>query len=68
VSESFEGSWDVSWHGDVDVSFVIVPVECEATAEGAVPINGKFVVGFECVNQMLGVGFRKILDTKVINT
>jgi hypothetical protein len=47
--ESCEGSWDVSWHGDVDVSFVTVPVEGEATAEGAVPIDGEFVVGFECV-------------------
>ena len=53
---------------DVDVSFVTVPVECEATVESAVPIDGKFVVGFECVNQMLGIGFGKILDTKVIDT
>jgi hypothetical protein len=68
VSESFEGSWDASWHGEVNASFVIVPVKCEATAEGAVPINGEFVVGFECVNQMLGVCFRKTLDTKVIDT
>jgi hypothetical protein len=60
VSELFDGSWDASWHGDVDASFVTPPVECEATAEGVVPI--------ECICQMLGVGFRKMLDTKVIDT
>jgi hypothetical protein len=48
--ELFEGSWEIAWHGDVDASFVTVPVEGEATAEGAGPIDGEFVVGFECVN------------------
>jgi hypothetical protein len=46
----------------------LTPVKGEATAEGAIPIDSEFVVGVECVNQMLGVGFGKALDTKVINT
>jgi hypothetical protein len=60
--------WDVVSHGDVDPSFVMAPVDGEATAEGAGPVDGEFVVcGFKCVNQTLGVGFGEALDAEVIN-
>jgi hypothetical protein len=28
--EFYECSIDVSWHGDIDISFIVVPVEGEA--------------------------------------
>ena len=57
VIESFEGSWDVAGHGDVNISFVIVPVEGEAAVQGTSPVHhGEFVLGFKCINEMFGVG------------
>jgi hypothetical protein len=38
--EFLECSSDVAWHGDVNVSFVIVPVEGEAAVQFAGPVDG----------------------------
>jgi hypothetical protein len=61
-----EGSVDIAWHGDIDVSFVIVPVKGETAVEFAGPVDSQFVIGFDGIDEMQGIGFGEILDAKVI--
>jgi hypothetical protein len=68
VIESLEGSWDVSRHEHIHTSCGVVPVEGEATAEGPVPVDGEFVVGLECVDEMLRIGPGEVLDAEIIDT
>ena len=35
--EFFEGMSDVAWHGDIDIAFVVVPVEGEAAVDYSFP-------------------------------
>jgi hypothetical protein len=39
-----ECSIDLSWHGDIDISFIVVPVDGEATVECAGSVNGQIAV------------------------
>jgi hypothetical protein len=48
--EFFECASDVAGHGDVDISFVVVPVEGETTVEVAGPVDSQVVVGSDGVD------------------
>jgi hypothetical protein len=41
-----ECSINLSWHGDIDTSFIVVPVKGEATVECAGPVDGQILFGF----------------------
>ena len=58
--------FDVAGHGDINVAFVVVPIDSEAAVEVAGPVDGEFVVGFDGIDEMLGVGFGKVLDAEVV--
>ena len=45
-------------HGDVNISFVVVPVESETAVEVAGPVDSQVVaVGLDIVDGMRGVSF-----------
>ena len=46
----------VAWHGDVDISFVIVPVEGKTAVQFSGPVDGQVVVNFDGFDEMRGVG------------
>ena len=47
-----------SRHKDVDIAFIIVPIESETTVEGAGPVNGEIEVSLDGVREeVLGVCF-----------
>ena len=54
-------------HGDVNISFVVVPVESETAVEVAGPVDSQVVVGSDGVDEMRGVGFGEILHAKVVD-
>ena len=58
---------DIRRHGQVDVSFFVVPIECNSTIKRPTNILNDFVVLFEGVEQMLEVFVANILNTKVID-
>jgi hypothetical protein len=62
-----EDGGDVAWHGQVQGVFWRVPVQGKATVECALPVTGGFIVLFQSVVQVLGMGFANILYTKVFN-
>jgi hypothetical protein len=67
MSEVEEGSMDVPGHGDVDVSFVVVPVEGQTAIECAGPVDGQGIIFLEGVYQVIGVGFGEIFNSKVVD-
>jgi hypothetical protein len=60
--------FDVAWHGDVYQSGEIVPLQGEATIEGAGPIGGALVLIFEDCDQMVSIGGVGVFDPKSSTT
>jgi hypothetical protein len=54
----------VAWHGDVDVSFIIVPVKGETAVKFSDPFDSQVVVGFDGVDEMRGVGCVKVFHAE----
>jgi hypothetical protein len=52
MCEFRECSINVSWHGDIDISFIVVPVKGEAAVECAGPVDGQIIDGLYIVHEM----------------
>ena len=55
--ELLESAIDVTFHGDVDIIFSVIPVKVEAAIEGAIPVDCEGVVILEDVDEMESVIF-----------
>ena len=62
-----EDSFDIAWHGYVNISFVVVPVEGEAKVLGAVFVDSDGVEVAESSNEMFKVFTPNLFDSKVIH-
>ena len=58
---------ELSWHGYVHILSDIVPCECDDTVKFALPIFFYFIVCSEGMDEVVGMFFTVILDTKVIH-
>ena len=65
--EFFECSGYIAWHGDVDVSFVIVPVKGETAVQFSGPVNSQVVVGFDGIDEMHGASCGKVLHAEIVH-
>ena len=52
---------------DVDPAFFVVPLQREAAVEGACPIGCYVIFLLESVDEVVGVGFGEVFDSKVID-
>ena len=66
--ETLEKFRDVFGHGDVKILFLVVPIKCDSTVEGACPIFRAGVRLVYVVGQMVSIFFSNVLDTKIIYT
>ena len=57
----------VAWHGDVDISLVIVPVEGESAVQFFRPVDSEVVVGFDGVDEMRGVSCGEVFHAKILD-
>ena len=57
---------DVTWHGDVYISLVIVPVNGEATVIAACPVSGDGVVFTKRCKQVFIIFLSEVFYTKII--
>ena len=65
--QCLDGSGHVSWHGDVDGTVGVVPVEREAAVEGACPIYGDRVERLEGSDEVLGVLLADVVYPEVVD-
>ena len=57
----------IDWHGEVDLSLVIVPIECDSDVSFAHPVFRDVVVESEDFHQVSGVLVAFVFDAKIVN-
>ena len=62
-----EGLLDVVWHGEVDLSFVVVPIEHDSDVSFALPVFRYVVVLLQNVHEMFEICAAFVFDAEVIN-
>ena len=71
MAETLSRFLDIVGHGDINVWSglgSVIPIKGKATVSGAGPVNSHIIVFFYGCDEMLGVGFTEVFDTKVIHT
>ena len=58
---------DVSWHGEVEGSFVVIPFKRDAAEGSSGPVDGDVIKLAECVDEVICVLFSRVFDAKVVN-
>ena len=66
VQELVEQLLYISWHGDVQYAFLVVPVQCDATVETPCPILCDFIFILECMYEVQCVVLSMVFDSKVV--
>ena len=66
--ELSEGLGDISWHGEMDLLFFVVPIQSYANVPFALPVLCDFVVLFESVFEVDSVFFSDALYSKSSTT
>ena len=65
--EFFECSVYIAWHGDVDISLVVVPVKGDAAVQFPGSVDSQVMVGFDGIDEMHGVSWGEILHAEVVD-
>ena len=65
--EVFQCSVNVSWHGQIDHSLLITPVQHHATVPGGCPIFGDLIMLAEGRHEVIGIGFVCVPDGKIVH-
>ena len=55
MSESGKCSFDIPGHGEVDFSFLVVPIECDVEIPSSFPVFFDFIVLLKCLDEVVGV-------------
>ena len=65
--EFVEGSAGVAIHGDLDIAFIVLPVEVHADVKFTFPVGGDFIMVFDGVDEVVGVVAGEVLDAEVVD-
>lgn len=65
--ESLEGFSDVVGHGKIYCSVDVIPAKVDAAVLLGIPVNGDCVFGLESCDEMVGVFFSYIFDSKIVD-
>ena len=57
----------ISWHGDVQYAFLIVPLQCDANVETPSTILCYLIFFLKCMYDVQCVLFYLVFDPKVVN-
>lgn len=68
MAQSVKCFGDIRRHGDVHMTSRVVPVELEAKVTGPGPVDRDGIFGGKSSKKMVGVGFAKVFDAKIINS
>ena len=63
--ELLESFGHISWHGEVNLPFGVVPIECNAYVTHACPIGGDSAVFFEDGEEVIYMFVTGVLDSKI---
>ena len=67
MSELCECTFNITWHGQVDFAFLVVPIKCDSQVASSFPVLVNFVVLLNCLDKMVDIGFVDVFDSEVID-
>ena len=67
LDKTFEGFGDVSWHVNVNIFLVVIPVHGQSTVVLPFKVHGDFIIFLKSSQEMIIFSIRKLFDTKNIN-
>ena len=62
-----ENLYDIVGHGEVYLSFLVVPIERDSDISFSPPVLSDFIVELEIFHDVVGVLIAFVLDTEVVN-
>ncbi len=65
MSESGECLFNVAGHGEVDFTFLVVPIKCDAEIPSSFPVFFNFVVLLKCLDEVVDVSFVNLFNAKI---
>ncbi len=67
VSKSGECSLNVAGHGEVDFTFLVVPIECDAKIPSFFLVFFNFVVLLKCLDEVVDISFVNVFNTEIVH-
>jgi hypothetical protein len=67
MSKSSECLFNVAGHGEVDFTFLVVPIECDAKIPSSVPVFFNFIVLLKCLDEVVEVSFVDVFNTEIVH-
>ena len=65
--EFVQSCLEIFWHGYVTGACGVVPVNSDSAEQGTGPVDGDGVEFLEVLNEVVGILFSNVFDSKVIN-
>ena len=67
MSESCECTFHITWHGQMDFSFLVVPIKCDAKIPSSFPVFFNFVVLLKCLDEVVDISFVDVFSAKIVH-
>ena len=67
MAESCECLLTISGHGKMNLSFYVVPIEGDPAIFGSFPIFGYFIVLLQNFDEVVGMLFSNVFDSKIVD-
>jgi hypothetical protein len=67
MSELDEYLFNVAGHGEVDFTFLVVPIECDAKILSCFPVFFNFVVLLKCLDEVVDISFVNVFNAKILH-
>ena len=67
MSKSGKCSFNVAGHGEVDFTFLVVPIKCDAEIPSSFPIFFNFVVLLKCLDEVVDISFVDVFNAEIVH-
>jgi len=67
MSKSGECTFNIAWHGQMDFTFLVVPIKCDAEVPSSIPVFLNFEVLLKCLDKMVDVSFVNVFNAEVVH-
>ena len=67
MSEAGECLFNIARDGEVDFTFLVVPVKCNAKIPSSFPVFFDFVALLKCLDEVVYVSFANVFNAKIVH-
>jgi hypothetical protein len=58
---------NIAGHGKVNLTFLVVPIKCDAEILSSFPVFFNFVVLLRCLDEVVDVSFANVFNAKIVH-